>query len=95
MAVGVIKALHKAGLKVPDDVAVIGIDNIFIATLVEPSLSTIDVPRYEIGCESVRLLIEHLNHPEYKPQIVTLECELIVRNSTVVSSEHNWDLSGT
>ncbi|MEM6338169.1 MAG: substrate-binding domain-containing protein, partial [Bacteroidota bacterium] len=53
MAIGALKALHRHGLRVPDDVALIGFDDVPMAQLMSPSLSTIHVPIYDIGYRAV------------------------------------------
>jgi DNA-binding LacI/PurR family transcriptional regulator len=94
MSIGAIKAIHEAGLVVPDDIAVIGLDNIFVGTLINPPLSTINVPRYRIGLESVELLINQIENPEVGSKNVLLDCNLIVRKSTDKTSIQGWELMG-
>ena len=94
MSIGAIKAIHEAGLVVPDDIAVIGLDNIFVGTLIDPPLSTINVPRYRIGLEAVELLMEQIQHPEVGSKSVLLDCNLIVRKSTDKNAQQGWELMG-
>ena len=84
MAVGGLKALDKAGLKVPDDVSVLGFDDIELASIIEPALSTLKQPRYQMGYLGMEKLINKL---EGKPkeayaEDVIFELELIEREST-------------
>ena len=81
-AIGVIKAAHKLGLNVPDDLAVVGFDNIEISTMTEPSITTIKQPSRQIGFQSCELLVEQIVNPNADPRQITLETELIVRDST-------------
>lgn len=80
MAVGAIKALRARGLKVPDDVQIIGFDDSSAATLADPALTTIRQPFAAIGKHLVDQLMRLINGEQ--PVGVTLPTELIVRNST-------------
>lgn len=60
MALGVIHGLQDNGLKVPEDVAVVGFDNTRLATMVRPTLTTVMQPMYDIGAVSMRLLTKLL-----------------------------------
>lgn len=93
MAVGALRALREAGLRVPEDVAVIGFDNNFPGTLVSPSLSTISVPKQRMGREAVDILLWRIAQGADAPcRRVTLETSLIVRQSTDLCGESAWDL---
>ena len=54
-AAGVYKAAQEVGLRIPEDVSVVGYDNIPRCEEMDPPLSTIDVPRHELGCGAVKL----------------------------------------
>ena len=93
MAVGAIRALREAGVRVPEDIAVMGFDNNFPGTLISPSLSTVSVPKQHMGREAVNLLIWRLQQgEEAAPRVITLETNLIIRQSTDLKSESGWDL---
>lgn len=82
-AFGAMAVLKNAGYKIPEDVSVIGFTNEPYAKLIEPSLSTISQPSYEIGETATHLLLKHIeNKDEYIPETRILETELIERNST-------------
>lgn len=82
IALGVLRLLHRSGRGVPDDVAVVGVDDIAFAELAEPALTTVRQPLGELGQEAVRLLIERIEGREGPPRRVTLPVELIVRGSS-------------
>ena len=86
VAVGVLSYLNQAGIKVPEQVKVIGFSNWFMSKVISPSLSTIDQPSYEMGTASFEVLLEAIqkkNQNEvFVPQIKTLSTQLIVRQST-------------
>ena len=83
LAFGVLRALHDVGANVPDDVAVIGHDDVENAQYFTPSLSTIRVPKYQLGFESAECLIKMIQHDQtaVKNQVI-YEPELIVRESS-------------
>jgi LacI family transcriptional regulator len=81
MALGVIKGLHRLGRRVPDDVSVIGFDNISYTTVVTPELTTIAQPMTEIGQHVVELLLKQIHDPASAPEVVVLEPSLIERES--------------
>jgi LacI family transcriptional regulator len=83
MAIGALDALRAAGLRVPADVAVIGVDDIDAAALVHPALSTVRVPAQEIGHAAGQLLLTRLGGavPPAR-QTVLVAHELIARDST-------------
>jgi LacI family transcriptional regulator len=82
MAIGAVDALREAGLAVPDEVAVVGFDDVDAATIVHPSLTTVVNPSYDIGASAGRLLLSRLSG-EYDGagREVGLPCPLVVRES--------------
>ena len=82
-AYGAMSVLKNAGYKIPKDVSVIGFTNEPFAKLIEPSLSTISQPSYEIGETATHLLLKHIeNKEDFTPETRILETELIERNSS-------------
>lgn len=91
VAVGVLKALSELNKKVPEDIRVIGYDNSFISSILEPSLSTIDVHSVTIGQEAAKALLKQLAYNEPKPaQTVKVDHNLVVRKSTVANANSDW-----
>lgn len=82
VAIGVIRALKQLGVRVPDDVSVVGFDDIPWAGLMEPPLTTIRQPLGAIGAAATRLLLERFADPDRAARQVVLPVELIVRGST-------------
>lgn len=91
-AIGAIKAVRDAGKNVPEDIAVIGFDNIFPGTLITPSLSTIDIPKYQMGMWAVRRLADLLDGKKIKDKKMCIGNNLIVRRSTDIHGNNSWDL---
>lgn len=82
-AIGCIRALHDSGLRVPEDVSVVGFDDIKEAAFQTPSLTTIRQPLHQMGELAVELLLQQLRPSGGKtPPQVAVEPELIVREST-------------
>lgn len=81
LAIGAIHALQEAGLSVPDDVSVVGIDGLPQGELVEPALTSVHVPMRSIGEAAVDLIREHFVDAGYIARRLELSCRLIVRSS--------------
>ena len=81
MAMGVIDAIRSLELRVPEDVSVIGFDDIPQASLIHPALTTISQPLETMGRVATQLLVEILSQPQKKVGKIELPTELIVRNS--------------
>lgn len=82
MAIGTIRALHQAGLRVPDDVSVIGVDDLPLASYFDPPLTTVRQDMTEIGRAAAQALIEAVENPLAVKRQVRLPVELVVRAST-------------
>lgn len=82
MAIGAIRAAAEAGRNVPADLSVVGFDDIEWATLNTPSLTTIRVPKDQIGQQAVNHLLSMLNGVTPESRVANLPVELIVRDST-------------
>jgi len=81
MAVGVYQALYHAGLSIPQDMAVVGYDDIELAGYMAPPLTTIHQPKDELGELAIDVLIHRIAQPGQKQQRVQLTPELVVRGS--------------
>ncbi len=82
VAVAVVRHLREAGLRVPDDVAVIGFDDVPWADFVHPGLTTVRQPLAELGTSAVGMLHARIADPTVPLQQRTLPVELVVRRST-------------
>src|SRR5208282_533227 len=82
-AIGAMRALKDAGIGVPEDVSVIGFDDILGASYHTPSITTVRQPLEEMGRQGARILLDRIANPaqEFEPEIV-LTPPLIVREST-------------
>jgi len=83
-AVGTLVPLKQAGIRIPDDIAVVGFNNDPVSKVVEPNLTTINYPGYEMGEVAARNLINHLNGtaPIHSTNSIILRSELCIRDSS-------------
>ncbi|MDA8063081.1 MAG: LacI family DNA-binding transcriptional regulator [Actinomycetota bacterium] len=81
MAVGVLSVLGEEGLRVPQDVAVTGFDDIGLARHLDPALTTVHQPMRELGERGVELLLARLEDPSSSPKSVLLPTRLVIRGS--------------
>jgi DNA-binding LacI/PurR family transcriptional regulator len=81
-AIRVLRVLQDKGIRIPEDISVVGYDNLPIALSSHPPLTTVNQPIYEIGKEAARMLLEAIKNKEYKPRSVILnESHLMIRES--------------
>jgi LacI family transcriptional regulator, repressor for deo operon, udp, cdd, tsx, nupC, and nupG len=85
MAVGMLRAAREAGLHVPDQLAVIGFDDMPLASYFDPSLTTMRQDLVEIGRQAAQLLMRAVENPDAQRLHLRLPAELIVRESTGVA----------
>jgi len=83
IAVGVIKELAARGLRVPEDVAVVGMDNSEAAELADPALTSVDLGSAKRARTAAKLLMRRLEKPDAEPRTVVIEPRLRVRDSSV------------
>ena len=81
LAAGILLAIRESGLAVPDDIAFASFDDTTWAKLIEPSLTVIEQPTYEIGRTAAELLIKRIQDPTRSNREVVLKTKLIVRQS--------------
>ena len=94
MAVGALKALREHHKKVPEEIKIIGYDDVFISSVVEPALSTIHIRKKHAGIETAKILFDRIENEENKEVIrMKMESRLVVRKSTVKDAPEDWILS--
>jgi LacI family transcriptional regulator len=81
MAIGVVRTLTARGIRIPEEVAVVGFDDIFPASLTDPPLTTVHQPMRKIGERGCDRLIERILDPTLRPRIELLPAELVLRAS--------------
>lgn len=86
VAVGAIAYLNEAGIKIPEEISVIGFSNWFMSAVITPPLTTVEQPGYQMGKKAVKLLFEEINAYikglEFEPKTVVLKTKIIKRKTT-------------
>jgi LacI family transcriptional regulator len=80
-ALGVLDAVRNRGLTVPDDISVMGFDDIQQAAYMRPGLTTVRQPLAEMGQIAVRMLLEYIEKPDLPTQRIEVETELMIRET--------------
>jgi len=83
-AIEAMKVIKKKGLRIPEDIGIVGFSDDYGSDLIEPGLTTLAQPTHEMGRIAIELLLDQMNRDvsEWKPIIKTLEADLIIRGST-------------
>src|SRR5690606_32561951 len=87
MAIGFMKAMHDCHLKAPDDIAVVGFDDIQIARYMQPSLTTIGASRSAWGAAAATQLIDFLENEHTFPKPYRIGVKLIQRESSTIHKD--------
>ncbi|THF79961.1 LacI family DNA-binding transcriptional regulator [Cohnella fermenti] len=82
MAIAAMRAATERGLRIPEDIAIVGVDNIEISEFTSPPLTTIHVPKIEMGIYAVRLLLDYLEHRYSLPVRMTIPYRMVYRRSS-------------
>lgn len=98
-AIGAIKAIQDHGLRIPEDIKVVGFDNTFVSSLIQPPLTTVNVPKYRLGREATEMILrlqncedEGLDFPKEKQ--ISLQLQLVERMSSNPDRRTTWELEG-
>jgi DNA-binding LacI/PurR family transcriptional regulator len=81
MALGVLLAARELGLRIPEDLSIVGFDNLDFAEFTAPALTTVHQPGYQLGTTAARLLLERIEGLSQPPQQIVLPTELKIRHS--------------
>lgn len=81
VASGVMRCLNEMNIRIPDEVAVMGIDNIKLLSFSHPALSTVSIPKFRIGKKSAKMLFKLINNPDYEENRLILEPKLVIRET--------------
>jgi Transcriptional regulators len=82
MAYGIIKRCGELGIRVPEDLSIVGFDNLTFSELIKPALTTVSQSGYAIGYRACQLAFQEIEDPKAHKQTILLEPDLVVRNST-------------
>ena len=81
MAFGSMQAIREKGLRIPEDIGLVGYDDILFCSLMNPALTTIRLKKQELGIESVKLLLSRINGNRKKAKKIMLDVDIIVRKT--------------
>lgn len=81
LAVGAMRALKELNLRIPDDIAIVGNTNLQISSLVDPPLTTVNAPAYEMGARAINILNQLIQGKKVQPEQHIIETKLIIRES--------------
>ena len=81
IAAGAMKAFKERGYRIPEDIAIVGFDNVPMCTYLEPNLTTVNVPVKYMGKMAVERLISVINSKQYMPIKIEVNTNLIKRRS--------------
>lgn len=82
MTLGALDAIHELGVKVPEQLSLIGFDDMPLAAYLHPPLTTVAQPTYELGQRAAELLFDRIQHPDKPVEVVRLKTSLVLRRST-------------
>lgn len=82
MAIGALAACRERGVQVPEDISIIGFDNIPLSALTTPPLTTVEQPAYELGLRAAELVLRRCERPDASPRHILLKSTLVVRGTT-------------
>lgn len=88
MAIGIMNSCEDAGLSIPGDVAVTGIDNLDLSTRVRPKLTSVSMMQEEIGRNAARMLMSRMLGEPVRERAIRITPRLVVRESSVLGSPH-------
>jgi LacI family transcriptional regulator len=87
VAIGVMKALREANIRVPQDVSVVGFDDIAFTEFTDPPLTTVHVAREAIGARALQGLLDRAANPNQAPYMLEIACKLVERGSVAPPSK--------
>jgi DNA-binding LacI/PurR family transcriptional regulator len=82
VAIGAFQRIREAHLRIPTDIAIVGFSNNKITSLIDPALTTVDQPSFEMGQKAAEVLIENIENKFVEPKTLVLDTELIIRGSS-------------
>ena len=82
MAIGAYRFAHEKGLRIPDQLSIVGFDDIRLAAYAYPPLTTIRQSKHTMGASAAKLLLERMTNRELAPRLEILETQLVIRQST-------------
>ena len=92
LAMGAMAALKEEDLQIPQDIALMGFDDIMLSQVTDPPLTTISQPKYDIGALGARMLIDIIERRTVEKRHLVLSPSLVIRRSTTLGGDRGWRL---
>jgi len=86
LALGCMEAMNEMGLLVPENISITGYDDILFLERMSPALTTVQVPKYEMGSQATKTLLEMVGGETTAPVVLRMQPRLVIRNSTAIAS---------
>jgi len=86
LALGCVDAMKEMGLLVPENISIAGYDDILFLDRMTPALTTVLVPKYEMGSQAAKTLLEMVGGDSKEPVVLRMQPRLVIRNSTAIAS---------
>jgi len=86
LALGCMEAMHEIGLLVPENISITGYDDIPFLERMSPALTSVQVPKYEMGSQATKTLLEMVGGETKAPVVLRMQPRLVIRNSTAIAS---------
>jgi LacI family transcriptional regulator len=86
LALGCIDAMKEMGLLVPDNISITGYDDMMFLDRMNPALTTVSLPKYEMGSQATKTLLELVDGEDKVPVVLRMQPRLVIRNSTAVAA---------
>jgi LacI family transcriptional regulator, galactose operon repressor len=93
-AIGAMRAFQEAGLRVPEDISIVGFDDIVSATFCIPSLTTVRQPLKKMGQIAAETLVAHIENRAEEQSEIAVEPELVIRKSTCGAPRPSLQIAG-
>lgn len=90
MTLGALAAIHDRGRQIPDDIAIVGFDDMPWAVVLNPPLTVVAQPTLEIGQLAANMLLERIQEPDRVPRVAVLDTKLIIRASSGARTQTAW-----
>ena len=82
MTIGALRSIRQLGLKITEDISIVGFDDPEWSEIISPTLTAVAQPTYELGVSAMTLLHRHMQGDQDVPRELVLSCSLVVRDST-------------
>ncbi|MFU8862053.1 MAG: LacI family DNA-binding transcriptional regulator [Cyclonatronaceae bacterium] len=88
ITLGALETIHSRGIKIPHEIAIVGFDDMPWSISLNPPLTAVFQPGYEMGRQAAKMLFERLEQPDLKPRKIVLKTKLVVRQSCGFTHQH-------